>query len=268
MTPTLRYSKSMLLQVCLTSLFLASVTQQQCLCLIFPKDDNAAKFIAARELVCQVSSPTSFKQASELLEECTRQGHEHCPKMQSLETTLPTRVIDCLDTTRPKIHITHGSEGTYAVLSYVWGEDQRHKARTDNIAAYVREIELTLLPQTIRDAIVTTERLGLRYLWVDSLCILQDSEEDKGYEIGQMRKIYKDAYVTIIAACAQKASQGFLQDRPAPPPAISLPFWCPDRDIGIMSLRSGMVEPSEPVDTRGWCFQERLARVSFTFVCF
>lgn len=205
-----------------------------------------------------MSSPTSFNQASELLEECTRQGHDLCSRIQSLETTLPTRVIDCSDIDQPKIHITHGSQGIYIALSYVWGGDQQHKTTTKNIETYICGIAVTLLPQTIRDAIISTRELGLRYLWVDSLCILQDSEEDKGREIARMRGIYKDAHVTLIAACAQKASQGFLQDRPAPPPATRLPFRCPDRGIGIMSLRSNTVEPSEPTDTRAWCFQERL----------
>jgi hypothetical protein len=178
--------------------------------------------------------------------------------MQTLETALPTRVVDCTDTARPKVYITNGSLGIYAALSYVWGEKQPHRAQMDNIKAYTEGIELDQIPQTIRDAIVSTQLLGLQYLWVDSLCILQDSKEDKNREIPLIRKIFQNAYVTIIAASSRKVCEGFLQDQLAPPPATRVPFRCPNGSIGTMWLRSGTVEPSEPVDTRAWCYEERL----------
>lgn len=144
-------------------------------------------------------------------------------------------------------------------LSYVWGEDQPHKTRRNNVDIYVRQgIDVQLIPQTIRDAILSTKRLGLRYLWVDAFCILQDSREDKVNEIARMRSIFRDAYVTVTAASAQKVSEGFLQDRPAPTPPIRLPFRCSDGPIGSMLLRKGAGEPSEPVNTRAWCLEERL----------
>ncbi|KAF9463853.1 heterokaryon incompatibility protein-domain-containing protein [Collybia nuda] len=221
-------------------------------------DNPAGKYITARELVHQVSSKAAFQDATALLEECTNatKGHEFCLPSQPMP--LPTRVIDCLDPLRPRIFITKGIVAKYAALSYVWGADQAHKTTTQNIEKYIKEIQVSLLPQTIFDAIKSTPLLGLRYLWVDSLCILQDSEDDKAVEIAQMRSVYQNASVTIIAANAEKATEGFLQDRCAPPAAIELPFRCPNGNIGIMFLRSGTIEPQDPVDSRAWCFQERM----------
>ncbi|EGO19999.1 hypothetical protein SERLADRAFT_442803 [Serpula lacrymans var. lacrymans S7.9] len=107
---------------------------------------------------------------------------------------------------------------------------------------YLEEIDIRTLPRTIKDAIECTHKLNLRYLWTDTLCILQGSADDKRNEIARMCDIYQDAYVTIIAASAQKVSQGFLQDRPDPV-TTDLPFWCPDGKLGTISVREGESAP-------------------------
>ncbi|KAF9466144.1 heterokaryon incompatibility protein-domain-containing protein [Collybia nuda] len=219
-------------------------------------EDNAAEFIPGRNLVWQVSSPRAYELASKCLTECTL--HHTCPKPSKKQ--LPTRVIDCTDPENPKLIITAGLEGTYAALSYVWGEPQPHRTTTRNIPAYLGGIPYNILPQTIRDAITCTARLGLHYLWIDSLCILQDSIEDKDREIPQMCNIYHDAYFTIIAAAASRVGQGFLRDRAEPIDSI-LPFWCPDGRMGTISVEEEGRTPEggvEPVDSRAWCYQERL----------
>ncbi|EGN94889.1 hypothetical protein SERLA73DRAFT_187983, partial [Serpula lacrymans var. lacrymans S7.3] len=166
---------------------------------IVDTDDNAACYIAARELVLDVASLASYKLASECIAECTRH-HDSCPKPD--QTILPTRVIDCSEPNRPKMVIC--TQGSYVALSYVWGETQPYST-TANIDSLVRDgLDIEKLPKTIKDAILSTCRLGLRYLWIDAFCILQDSRKDKNREIRQMRRIYRDAYVTIVAASAGK----------------------------------------------------------------
>jgi hypothetical protein len=114
---------------------------------------------------------------------------------------------------KPKLWATDGKEGKYIALSYVWGEPQAHSTTQDRLEMYQGGIELSALPQTIRDAIRVTHSLGYRFLWIDSLCILQDSDEDKRNEIGNMRSIYSDSSLVIIAASAKKVGDGFLQTR-------------------------------------------------------
>ncbi|KAG1819914.1 heterokaryon incompatibility protein-domain-containing protein [Suillus variegatus] len=126
-------------------------------------------------------------------------------------------------------------QGFYAALSYVWGEPQPHSVCTTKLSTYLESIDILLLPKTIRDAIFCTHNLNLRYLWADTLCILQDSDEDKQREIPQMCDIYRCAYVTIIAASSWKVSEGFLHNRKKPVETL-LPFWCPDGKLGTISV--------------------------------
>ncbi|KAG2093767.1 heterokaryon incompatibility protein-domain-containing protein [Suillus cothurnatus] len=223
---------------------------------LFLLDENAAAFVPGRKLVWQVASPRAFKLALDCLAQCTLR-HD-CPKPQ--ETSLPTRVIDCSDPERPKLVLTDGMQGFYAALSYVWGEPQPHSVCTTKLSTYLESIDILLLPKTIKDAIFCTYNLNFRFLWADTLCILQDSDEDKQREIPQMCDIYRCAYVTIIAASSQKVSEGFLNNRKRPVETL-LPFWCPDGKLGTISVDEGdgsIRSSQEPVNRRAWCFQERL----------
>lgn len=197
--------------------------------------------------------------------------HEHC-QSAVYNRPLPTRVVDCTNPLEPKIVATDGSKGEYIALSYVWGEEQIHSTTQTNLEIYQDGIEISTLPQTIKDAIHVTYSLGCRFLWIDSLCILQDSDEDKRQEIANMRRIYSDAYLVVIAANAKKVSDGFLQAR-APTPSqkndTQLAFQLTGRQIGLFNFsliwkdnsengEDGEVyDPNvEPVNMRGWCFQE------------
>jgi hypothetical protein len=71
------------------------------------------------------------------------------------------------------------------------------------------------LPQTFRDAIFVTRALSVQYLWIDSICIIQDDEQDWETESRLMEQIYSYAYVTIAASCASGTEDGFLKSRPA-----------------------------------------------------
>lgn len=66
------------------------------------------------------------------------------------------------------------------------------------------------MPQNFQDAIVITRALGSRYIWIESLCIVQDSNADWAYEGSQMDKAYKFARLTLAAASASTSEHGFL----------------------------------------------------------
>ncbi len=121
--------------------------------------------------------------------ECINQckHHEHCSENE--ETYLPTRVIDCSAPSKPRLVQTNRQlRGFYCNLSYVWGGDQSSKTTLSNIDTYINEGITLPIPQTIADAISVTNKLGIKYLWVDALCIIQDSTEDKNKELGIMSK--------------------------------------------------------------------------------
>src|SRR5205085_735821 len=69
------------------------------------------------------------------------------------------------------------------------------------------------LPVSVKDAILVTEKIGIKYLWIDAFRILQDDQDDKNWEIVQMPLIYSQATMTIVGAQAKAVAGGFLHDR-------------------------------------------------------
>ncbi|PBK64774.1 HET-domain-containing protein [Armillaria solidipes] len=243
-----------------TALSLFNEKEESHFPILTTEDDAAAKFIPDRDILPDVDSSFAYDLIKKRVLECFH--HEHCSLPQCAR--LPTRVIDCLDPNQPRLFVSKGIKDHYVVLSYVWGEGQPNRLRNRNLDSYIEGIPLENIPKTIMDAITVTHKLGFRYLWVDSFCILQDSEDDKAQEIAQIRHVFRNSYVTIIAACARKVSDGFLHDRRPTVGKLSrgeslLPFRCPDGSIGTMRLvMGGSTSPiPEPVNKRAWCLEER-----------
>ena len=194
-------------------------------------------------------------------------NHEQCPRPDS--SFIPTRLIDVgKDDGKQsiRVHLTSGEKTPYAALSYCWGDSQRVTMTTVNMNDMLHGIATSTLPQTIQDAITVTRKLDLQYLWVDALCIIQDSASDKGEEIAKMDRIYQNAQLTIFAASAEKCQDSFLATRSlrgdSSPSIIlaSVPFACPNVGSGTVSLRKAQTYwmNHEPLSKRGWALQERV----------
>lgn len=153
-------------------------------------------------------------------------------------------------------------DGKYAALSYCWGvEEPPAMTCTSNNFNRLKEGILTQdLPPTIRDAVITAERLDLRYLWVDSLCIKQGSDkedvQDKMTEIALMSEIYHGAVVTISAACATTCYGGFLYRRK--PEIAALPCVHSDGRLGVLNVYREFNVADEPIHKRAWTLQEHV----------
>jgi Heterokaryon incompatibility protein (HET) len=171
---------------------------------------------------------------------------------------LPTRYI-CVDN-NPRLCIaTPGSRGFYVALSYCWGLSKPLATTVENLHSHLRAIDMPSMPQTLRDAIMITRELGLEYLWVDSLCILQDSQEDWQRESSKMRDVYGNAFLTISAAASADTTQGIFVPRSVPPiPPVEIR----PRDSKGTCLYAAKfldnipLETRQLVDNRAWCFQE------------
>ncbi|EIW85019.1 hypothetical protein CONPUDRAFT_141780 [Coniophora puteana RWD-64-598 SS2] len=205
------------------------------------------RFVAARERITDVSSPESYQLALECLNHCIR-THHGCPPPQA-DVFLPDRVIDCFNPRKPKIVLTGGKhQGHYVTLSYVWGGPQP-LTTTQNIDNYVNEgMDMSNFPQTIQDA---------------------DSMKDKERQLGQMRYIYRNAFLTINVACASSSQEGFLaRDRPQRYSNARIPYRCPDGKVGSVWIAKAhdfdpdnnrsYWEELEPAAYRGWCLQEKM----------
>ncbi|KAK5675968.1 hypothetical protein LTS10_011257 [Elasticomyces elasticus] len=151
----------------------------------------------------------------------------------------------------------------YAALSYCWGGDQTFKTTKAKLEHFRNGRAASVLTRTISDALITTMRLGLRYIWVDSLCVIQDDEKDKACEVAQMAKINANATVTIVASRAQTAWDDFLGARPPlgarkPHAVFRLPCEAPNGLRSEIVLVGEEYEAVEPVEERGWTYQERV----------
>lgn len=170
----------------------------------------------------------------------------------------------------------------YMALRYVWGHGQRLMLQTTNADQLMRLHGLpeAEMPLTIEDAILLARLLGFRHLWVDSLCIIQDSDADKTAQVAIMSYIYCMAYLTVVAAAEDNADGGLpglrpgtrfteqeevqvvddanLSDRPANSQGEVFP------GFSLMTTLSPSAFPYEhflehtPWSERGWTMQERV----------
>ncbi|KAH9887684.1 heterokaryon incompatibility protein-domain-containing protein [Cubamyces lactineus] len=224
-------------------------------------DDPAAAYIPRRPRLPDVGSPRTLALAKAYIQGCMR-DHERCRAISAgrdgfKSAHQPSRLIDCRDPRRPRIISSSGTFPTYVALSYVWGEDQSHRKTKANLSSYETGIDFETLPRTIRDAIILTHQLGVDFLWVDRLCIVQDSQEDKHRELQCMLNVYRYAYLTIDAGSAEKVTDGSLQDRPPLNSDLILPFICPKGsakkkpEFGKLYIAPASLKLNHDVDTNG-----------------
>lgn len=221
----------------------------------------------------------------EWIQDCEQSHGSDCGEGFEATTSLPYRVIDVQSL---RLHQSSAGEvGKYAALTYCWGCQTVPGALVGaNLEALNGNIRLESLPQTIKDAIFVTQRLGLRYIWIDAYCIIQDSIEDKNKQIARMGEVYSQAYVTLSASTSASVYDGFLHKRhpraraasdawleicPYEYPRLLVPFRHPNRQgvTGTAVLQEGNGirqweenesenESKSPIMYRSWTFQERL----------
>lgn len=221
------------------------------------------------------SSPETYKQIRTWLDTC---GNDH-PKCQAPlgDPSLPTRLIH-LDTSgdspndtsfQPRLVSTDGmevSECRYIALSYRWPEDFPPEAKSTqhNLSEQMRGLNTSKLPQIFNDVFQVASTMGISYVWIDSLCIVQDDREDWNHEAALMIQIYRHAEFTVAAAVPSTTPDLGLFRHPDPSDVLSVslpgvtnpPSWGEVQDIVVMKSQKETYDES-PLVSRGWCFQER-----------
>jgi len=211
------------------------------------------------------------------LRDCYK-NHEICTKLRKklLVHRLPKYLIDLESIHNGYIRIvdTEGIQEDnvhYSILSYSWGGDQDSKSTSGNLKKRLVGFPLTDLPMTVRHAVIVTQAFGLCYLWVDAICIQQDSDGRLiQQELDAMPELYAKATVVISAACAAHSDAGFLEPRDQNYHQYDLPVSTVDEgqqvDSRITLFERGFKKQREPVDMRIWTEQERNnALCSFRF---
>jgi hypothetical protein len=187
---------------------------------------------------------------------------------------LPRRVLDLQDLKASgsvKLHLSSSDERSqYVSLSYCWGLESQPTTTTGNYKARIDKIAFRTLSETVQNAIEVTQKLGIRFLWVDALCIIQDDAQDKAREIDGMGEIYRNASLTIAAGNSPSAQEGFLATEPLLKP-WKLSLLLPDGFIGNVMVvprhpfPSGGHKSRHPLNSRGWAFQEYILSTRVLF---
>lgn len=215
------------------------------------------------------------------IEKC-RAEHPLCNTGESYGK-LPTRVLDLGDdlsciTADAKLFETSGEDAAYVCLSHCWGGKVPIITTTETLAAFKMRIPWEQLPKTFQDAAIFTRRLGIRYLWIDSFCIIQDDADDWSTESGRMASIYEHAELTLAATASANGRGGlFRKDvsevRLSPPDDIRMrrlpdPMFFETTDggenlpdpkfFGTTDERKNLPDRRSPLLKRAWVLQERM----------
>jgi hypothetical protein len=156
------------------------------------------------------------------------------------------------------------TEARYCALSHCWGPVDKQPLRTTlaSYSGHLRGIGNELLPKTFREAIELTRSLKIEYLWIDSLCIIQDDTEDWRCEAGRMADVYRNATLVISASDAKDSTEGLFIAERKPEIITTAPYIAEGRVQGrfnivpLPSRRRGLGQSH--LNTRAWAFQERL----------
>jgi hypothetical protein len=222
------------------------------------------------DIVRDTNMPEAFERGTSWLQNCLE--NHACGPGTHIDW-LPTRLIDLKARSPGSINVVYlverpSERSPYAALSYCWGRDLQGVTRTllANKETHVDGIPVGTMPKTIQDAIRVCNGLRIRYLWVDSFCIVQDDLDDWEREAAMMSSVYRFAQVTICAHAAASCKDGFLGPQVYGQPAWQRAFYTTSQGTPGFKffLRNGQryrtqrgTVPSV-LDTRGWALQEAI----------
>lgn len=202
------------------------------------------------------------------LDQCIH-SHQRCQQpsegnVGDVLRRLPVRVLDLRpskSTGANSPQLTEDFCGPYVALSHCWGNTRHIVTEMNNIECHKKGIPLQQLPKTLQDAIFFTKGIGLRYLWIDSLCIIQDDINDWKNEAAKMSDVYRNAYCTIAAAGSNDDQEGVFIKRSEQDVCV-LRYNAANTYIAATYASddvAAMVElHKSPLSKRAWTLQERL----------
>lgn len=201
--------------------------------------------------------------------------HQICGKMSSDSSFIyPKRLLDVSKVQGQPSLVSlilsaqsnlHNDRPPYATLSHRWKPGHSCCTYSSTVQEYVQDgIPASTLTKTFREAAITTQKLGLRYLWIDSLCIIQDLNDDKAHEIPKMADYYQNADVNIAEA-TESTDAGLFYHRDGDanrpfhlPVTINTPNLLVTTRKVVLELSPILRAPPSHLDSRGWILQERI----------
>ena len=214
-------------------------------------------------------SKATLMQVAKWMGECLN-SHTKCFDIQTVAATrdiLPLRLLDLAPALHADFIRLESSEPLpshtiYVTLSHCWGGHCKTTLTRSSLATFQAGISISTLPKTFQDAVLLTGDLGIRYLWIDALCIIQDSNQEWSHEASLMGDIYANSSFTISATNSPDSEGGLFYSRSPLSvwPCRITPTWdCLPVDGLVVSIPDWVGDTAmEPLSNRGWAFQEWL----------
>lgn len=222
---------------------------------------------------------------SRWIKDCSK--HKSCQASQR-RPWLPTRLIDTIKYDKGRVGIVDSSSVSrrrrsrkrgsrkrnisYLALSHCWGRKPFLVMREENKKEFEKCVPISSLAPNFQDAIFVTRQLGFRYIWIDSLCIIQGSAEDWRLEAPTMNQVYRNAFLTIGAMASPDAHGGLFRDRD-PDKLNACPITIRTEADGVMDcllVKSDVWESQvkkAPLSQRAWVVQERVLAPKSLYFC-
>ncbi|CAE7218736.1 HET-domain-containing protein [Pyrenophora teres f. teres] len=185
-----------------------------------------------------------------------------CTRGQKTSSALPTRVVHIKGSQDVRLYQSKREVKKYVCLSHCWGGVEIIRTKNATLTQYEKGIPWEDLSLTFQEAITFAFRLGYEYIWIDSLCIIQDNVEDWRLEGSRMSQIYTGAALTLAATASSDGSGGCFRrhERPA---LTHVSYPAADGSKMRLGVRLGVENTNWhgarlPLLGRAWAFQERL----------
>ncbi|KAI1130720.1 hypothetical protein F5Y10DRAFT_262869 [Nemania abortiva] len=218
--------------------------------------------------ICRILGfPTLPKPRTDVYFDLIRQWLRDCDDkhdcISRYHSPMPTRLIDVGQRGAPTVHLhyTNRNElGVYVALSHRWGDDTvdgNFRTTSSMIDKLKQGFDLKMLPKTFQDTVEVTREIKVRFLWIDSICIIQDDSTDWETESRRMEQVFSSAYCVLAAGSSGGTSDGFLHAHPQRD-VVALESISQDRLYVCDSIDNfhDDVEQGE-LNKRGWVLQER-----------
>ena len=224
----------------------------QCRRSILSQQDSVSNSALASKLT---NGRSWFKECMTVHAECRNRNRFVPTRLIDVELAKGSDDLKLVDTRQSRI--SNDMKLEYATLSHCWGKTEHITTKADTLEKRKAGIAFRELNRTFQDAVLVTRALGLKYVWIDSLCIVQDSDRDWQEESSLMGSVYGGGAINIAADAAEDGDQGFLSKKT---PSY-IPYCLPDKKAhGILrmvtSRRKRWVEYSGTLRRRAWVLQE------------
>lgn len=222
------------------------------------------------QLSLSTGSPGILRLARHWLARCEG-NHTACCTSTTHPSALPTRLIDVemRTTSDVRLYVVDQNDAgiRYLTLSHCWGGSAVLTLKAGNMSQLIAGFHMKDLPKTFEDAVEITRRLGFRYLWIDAICIIQDSAADWEREASRMASVYENSTCTIGALSGANSHAGCFKSR-QPLEHFSCrvgqegsnAVFITSKHVFWELINENGTGPGQPgpLNTRAWVVQERM----------